>query len=421
MKKILFCIQWYPSYDSANTFCDEQIIKELVKDKDCEIHCLTYKRPQDKEYEVIDKVHVHRFKRGIFWSWYIDQIHNNRRYSNVAEKINRFFLRLKQFINIPLYPVYEPIKCLRFAYNAKRLNNKENFDIVISEFHGMDSLMAGYYLKNVDKSIKYIPLYWDSMAGGYLPKYLPDSFSRKRRIWLERKIASISDKILAIKYSRAIYDMLGIKLENSEKYIFLDIPRIDFSKALNYRSLDDDLKSVVENFAINIIFAGSLSKRTVSYVLSLFNDVDQNINFIMVCSKLYHSELSEYSKLYPSLTLKVLDYMPYDKLSQLFYASDILLNFGNDNPCLVPSKVYDYISYAKPIISICNIDNDTSKQVLNNYTNSLILDERDSTEHNIKKIKHFLNNLDKTIDISELEDLYTDATGKAYSDIIRFV
>lgn len=421
MKKILFCIQWYPPYDSANTYCDEQIIKELVKDKDCEIHCLTYKRPQDKLYEVINSVHVHRFKRGLFWSWYIDQIHNNKKYSKIAVKINRILLRLKQLIYIPIYPIYEPIQCLRFAYNARRLNNKEHFDIVISEFHGMDSLLAGYYLRSIDKSIKYIPIYWDSMTGGYLPKYLPESFSRKRRLCLERKISSISDKIFAIKYSRIIYDSLGINFEDREKYTFLDIPRIDFSKSSNPIPLDEDLRPVIEHSSVNIIFAGSLGKRTVSYILSLLNDADKKINLIMVCGKQYHYDLSEYSKSYQSLTLKILDYMPYHKLSQLLYASDIFLNLGNDNPYLVPSKVYDYISYAKPIISICNIDDDTSKQVLSNYPNSLIIDERDCREYNVKKIKQFFYHYDKIIDISKLKELYSDATGKAYSDIIRFV
>lgn len=419
MKKILFCIQWYPSYDSANTYCDEQIIKALQSDEKYEIHCLTYKRLQDNEYEVLEKVKIHRFKRSWFWTWYIDQTHNKKFFSSIAEKISRCFLRLKQIITIPLYPIYEPIQCIRFAYYARKLHKREKFDIVVSEFHGMDSLLAGLYLKIHNPSIKFVPIYWDSLAGGYLPKYLPEFYSRKRRIKLEHKISIYADKIIAIKYSRKIYDILNIKLTYIDKICFLDIPRVDLSKAIHPKPLDSDLKLIIEPSAINVIFAGSLGKRDVSYLFSLLNDLGREVNLIMLCNKLYHSELHMLSKRNPFITVKILEYLPYDKLSQLLCASNILLNLGNENPYLVPSKIYDYISYAKPIISICNIDDDTSKLVLSNYPAALIIDERESKAYNLNNLKQFLDVIDLEIDLKILEKSYFNATGKAYADILR--
>ena len=56
----------------------------------------------------------------------------------------------------------------------------------------------------------------------------------------------------------------------------------------------------------------------------------------------------------------------------------MLLNLGNKNASLTPSKIFEYMSYGKPIISTFCVDNDTSAAYLRRYSCALLLDERDA-------------------------------------------
>lgn len=58
-KKVLFLIQWYPSFRSANVNCDTNIMKELLKTGLYDIHCLSYKPINRPDYEYLDGFHVH--------------------------------------------------------------------------------------------------------------------------------------------------------------------------------------------------------------------------------------------------------------------------------------------------------------------------------------------------------------------------
>ena len=71
MKKILFTIQWYPSVMSANALCDQKIIKELLKNNDVDITCLTYKGTQQTRYEELDGIRVFRHRRSFWWDQYM--------------------------------------------------------------------------------------------------------------------------------------------------------------------------------------------------------------------------------------------------------------------------------------------------------------------------------------------------------------
>lgn len=422
MKKVLFCLQWYPSYDSANGFCDEEIIRALKREGGYDIHCLTYKTLTDKETEELDGVKVHRFKRGRFWTWYTDQAQNKKRYLKIAEWIYRFLLRIKEVITIPLYPVYEPIQCHRFASAARALDEKEHFDVVVAEFHGMDSLWAGYRLKRNRPSIKFVPLYWDSLAGGYPAKYLPEKFCLSRRVKLEKRIDRIADSIVALKSTKEVYGRIGMEDSLLSRIHFLSIPRVDVSKAKVERPLPEDLKDLIRPGFVNILFAGSPGKRSFDYLFGLLDGVGRamSVNLIIVCRELFHGELLKKGEKYNHFSLRVVNYMPYDSLSCLLSASDVLLNIGNESKFLVPSKIYDYVSYAKPVMSLYGIDEDTSKLMLLRYPAKLLIDEREDLQESIAMTASFFDGLvNYSIDPTFVESLYEDATGKAYVNVLN--
>ena len=116
-KKILFLIQWYPSFRSANVNCDTNVMKELLRTNKYEIYCLSYKPKTRPSYEYIDGFHIYRFKRSYWWT----KIQNLAEKQEIKQhkllfKFNRLLLRLRQLITIPIYPITEPLLCLHYYH-----------------------------------------------------------------------------------------------------------------------------------------------------------------------------------------------------------------------------------------------------------------------------------------------------------------
>ena len=92
----------------------------------------------------------------------------------------------------------------------------------------------------------------------------------------------------------------------------------------------------------------------------------------------------------------------------LIKSGEVLLNLGNANPNLVPSKIFEYMSMGKPIISTYCSDEDTSLVYLKNYPNVLLIDERNEDYFAVaEELKKFLLNCNLVkIDTDELEKIF---------------
>ncbi len=83
------------------------------------------------------------------------------------------------------------------------------------------------------------------------------------------------------------------------------------------------------------------------------NDVDINNYLVKNINLYFHGQVSR---------LEALEAMK---------KSDFLINIGNTTSYQLPSKVVEYLASQKPIINISSIDNDSSKRVLSNFSNTL--------------------------------------------------
>lgn len=71
----------------------------------------------------------------------------------------------------------------------------------------------------------------------------------------------------------------------------------------------------------------------------------------------------------PSLKIELLGYRNRTDTMRLIEESGILLNLGNFNKTLVPSKIFEYMSLCKLVISTVDIKEDSSREYLENYKN----------------------------------------------------
>ena len=225
MKKILFLMNSFPATFSANVLCDEKVIKALQEKSNVEIHCLCYKQhKRDAEYEIIQGVQVHRVTDRAMINHIKSLEDPNCKKSIAIRNYQRFKLRVKQVIFIPIYPFYEPIRWLKIAKRAKQLNKEELFDLIISEHNGLDTLISGLYLKKKFPELKWIPIFWDALAGGFMAKYLPKTYSSKRKKSLEKEILKCCDQAIMMESQKESAMERWIDTSFWSKIQFLNIP-----------------------------------------------------------------------------------------------------------------------------------------------------------------------------------------------------
>ncbi len=413
MKKILFTIQWYPPRRSANSLCDNRIIQELLKTEKYEIHCLSYKTKEMPNEEIINGINIHRFSPGWYFDFYINSRKNQSKFGNL---LNTFILRVKQILTVAIYPCYEPFLALKFARKAKKLQKKEKFDLVISEHNGFDTLFAGYELKKKNSDIKYIPIFWDALSGGFPAKYLPKRYGLYKKKKLENRILKISDKVIAMKSHEKLLTKLWKDTEDFKKITFLDIPYLVREDCISCSE-----RTFMNPEKITFVFAGSITRRNPQYLIELLSRLPlDNMEFWIICDSRSFDEYNYLLK--KNHFLKLHHYIPNQELSNVLLNADFLVNFGVNNPNAISAKIFEYMSYGKPIISTYYIDNEACLPYLKKYPLGLCIDERMTVEENVISLEKFIEkNLHKTVEFEGIKRMFPLNLPESYAKVIEGV
>lgn len=411
-KKILFTIQWYPSFRSANVLCDTNIIQSLLVTGRYEVHCLVYRLKDQKASEEMDGVVVHRFSRSWLWtkimSSYKDTNSINYRLWHI---VDRLLLRIKQFLTIPIYPIYTPFLVKRFENEAIKLHQNECFDMVISEHSGIDTLLAGYAIKRKYPKIKYLPILWDPIVGGDGAKYLPLKWRQHRLQRLERKILSFADLLVSMQSNESV-----IRLKERDylhKIVFLDIPRL-----VNHEIIKKEPHPYYVEGFINILYGGVIGTRSVRTFMEICNNTKiPNLNLIFLVSTPSNDLRSELSIFKGRSCLRT--YLPHEELLQLMIQCEFVLNIGNGNPRMVPSKIFEYMSYGKSIITTYFDENDASLTYLKDYDNCHAINLNADIWDETDRFKTFLLEKHKPVSGQMIRDRYKNCTPEKYVELIN--
>lgn len=389
MKKVLFIIQSYPSQRSANVLCDDKIMKEMLKTGDFEIHCMVYKFHGQSTYEEIDGLRIHRIKRNWWWDLYTYARNNETSKVNRGiVHLNRLYMRFRQLCLVPIYPDYEPLLAQLMAKAAIKLQAENNYDLIVAEHSGRDTLYAGAMVKKKFNGVKLVSILWDPLSGRIPAKYLPKKYAQYMINKDEEKLLKYSDCIVCLK-SNTKYQQLHSKNKPFYSRIhFLDIPGI----------IKPETSHVQDRFnipgKINIIYSGILQipDRDPSSIINLLNNSKfaEKINLMFFSAGTEAMQkAAEILKRFRGTSL-VHPYIPKKELNSVASNADIFLNLGGPNPVMVPSKIFEYMSLGKPIISTYTIDNDSSKEYLDLYPSALCLDLRKNHDELITHIDTFI-------------------------------
>ena len=73
--------------------------------------------------------------------------------------------------------------------------------------------------------------------------------------------------------------------------------------------------------------------------------------------------------------------------------ADVLLSIGNNLDCMIPCKIFEYMSTGKPILATYKRETDPSISYYTYYKKSLLLDEKMPIEKAVTKINIFLGSI----------------------------
>lgn len=415
MKKILFTIQWYgiPSHiaTSANALCDKNVIAELKKNKDYEIHVLSYGVSGFPLEENIDGVYVHRFKRGLLWDSYVRNRNNKSFSCRILNKVNRIFLRIKQIIFIPIFPNFGPVHTLHYEREAIKLHKKYNFDVVLSEFNGIDSVYAGLAIKKKFPQITYIPLCWDSISGGRLVRFLPQNLCLKLRRRAECKVMKWADAAIVMRSSQPFHNKYTSKYSYYNKFIFLDVPYFVVRK--------NTPKIKEHGNAIRMLFSGTMTDRSPKPLFEVLSLINRKFEFLFICHSEFHSMLLSYNGKYSNIDIRCLPYMSHEELSKYQEESDVLINFGVSNLNAVSGKIFDYMTTGKAIISTAKFENEACIPYLKKYPLAFVLYEYADKDSNVQMITEFLGRIENSIvDVNKIRGEFVENDPQTY---VRFI
>lgn len=393
MKKVLFIVHEYYPYGSAITNCLKPIIDEM-NNQEIMVSILTRRTHQElKKYEIIDNVEI--FRINDLFNIYNNKVNNSK---NRFEKLyNKIILKLVWIYRTKIKKENEGFLNIEKSIKlGKKILKNNNYDTIISCSYPFAMHKIAKELKN-EFNIKWVAYQFDPHTYNHT---LDNKIVSER---LEEEINTFKnvDKIFLPKENYEENLKTDLK-ELKEKYYPIDFALI---KKIDYKKLANNKKII---FTFTGTFYDDI--RTPYDMFNFFENInlDYELHLYYIAEKSMNDSILEYQKKFKKKLVLHFN-RPKEECDIALKNSDIIINIGNRIKNQTPSKIFEYISLGKPIVNFYNIDEDTSKKVLNKYP--LVLNiHKDFKTEDIKKFEEFcLANKNRLLTWKEIKERYKTA------------
>lgn len=339
---------------SANGYCIENIISSLCN-YDIKIDVVSFNSYAEK-YELNSKVHIYYVRNRVF------------------KKYNLFTKVVQGIINRIAAKFIDPDTNILYKKKAIRvlqeLCKKNQYDCIISSLGGRTAVQLGLYIKK-QTGVKWISVYMDPPVK-FNHIYQNDKPYYSKCLKQDEEILETCDKFF---FEENIYNkMISDRFAN--KFIKIGIPLI-------VKRQNCDIKKNVERIKIAYFGTLSINMRNPKYTIDFFSDFD----FIQL--DFYGDKATEnLVDKYKASNTRYCGNISHEQIGEYIAKYDYLLNIGNVNFVQIPSKIYDYMTYRKPIINIVKIGDPTIKTIKDyKYGISLIENDKRNRIRFMKFIK----------------------------------
>ncbi len=348
MKKVLFILYEYYPYGSAITNCLKAIIEDMLAKK-IEVSVVTRRNYASlKKHEFLNGVEVYRIND--YFNIYTNKI------NSCSSKFKGIFYRIIRKIIYNYRKILKKDGFMDYSKSCKLANKivKNGYDVIISCSYPM---MMHKIANNVKKNnnIKWISYQFDPHSFNYTL----DQNLIEERIKEEINFFSICDGIFLpyVNY----YENINSKLSAlKDKYYPFEFALI------NKNNVENNFKGDKIRFVFTGTFYDNI--RIPDYMLDFFKNVKFDYELILcyICENNIKNKLLKYKNEFGD-KLILNEKLSKSECDEFLKSANIIVNVGNEIINQVPSKVYEYISYGKPIVNFYSNIDDTSKKILDKY------------------------------------------------------
>lgn len=290
------------------------------------------------------------------------------------------------------------------AYRTLKHINKnfEHIDVVVSFNNPIEAhLVAIRYNKHF--GCPFIAYMFDSIPskGNLLNIFV----TKKRLIKVEKQIISKSEKCMV---TEELYAEMKQRLDRT----LLDSKIIETKYCLNQLILSKQKQNDSVLQLSKCLYYGSLYKdiRNPEYMLRFFDGVEHLSLKMYVtgnCDELI-KKANHYGK-----SIELFATVPFVDIVDNAIDSDILINIENNGTCSKPSKLFELISFGKPVLSFCK-----GERGFDYYGQVCNVNENKPVVENIRIVNSFLHNFKKTFTKDFLEKMYPERIELNYQTIL---
>lgn len=429
MKKVLFISSEYFPKPSPNGMCIEKIMRRCQERGYSVVYLGATFYADLPKHENINGIDVYRVKR----SFSNMAIRNWQNYPTIfafpIRWVAQSYYFLKRLLLLKKWPLDDLSLVQRFLNQILELHKQYNFDAVLVTYNPLSAMVAVNKFHNKFKNIPCVYCYLDALSAGNAVQTneqrfrllrLNRMFFKMAKRW-EIIFSKHAKRIIAIESTRSHYEKCFSDSALLNKIVYLGVPVLE--RKIHLASEPDSSSlSYFTPGKKHILFVGSMYVlRDPTYIIDVAKCLRRDdIEFIFIglfaernkkILKVAKEEMPALFKTYPAISRSCLE--KYMQTAHFF------LNIEDNVKSLCASKIFEYISYGKPIISNAFSFDDPTVEILKKYENSVLLYNSDDVQRSAEKLNRFIDtNLCKVVDFDVSKDKFYRSTPDAYVDVL---
>lgn len=390
-----FLLGSYAPETDANVTCCMNVIEHLKKEGH-EVVCVCGTLEKNR-IDCIDDVDIYRVH------------HNSYDYAlkSAKSKWKMAVLRISHFLHsvcvLPFFPNTEIGYSIKLYRELKRVGKEKQIDCVIGVFRPFATVQAAIWYGKKYKC-KTVGYYLDVLKGADIPTGAPNKIYHQYCDFKEKRVFEKLDTILMAENGKEIYSQASFRNVH-DKIRYVNFPTL---------LIKEMCETVTKGLCV---YAGTTyhSFRNPKFMINVFLRLAEkysDIKLHMYGKSECVNELKNYEKqsegafvYYGQVEKKVAD--------DAIWHAEYLINIGNGESVLVPSKIFELVGYKKPIIHFAKSRKDSSLPYLLRHPEACIVFEEDGIESAVISITDFFKKERILISDADLRQEFYAATPDA--------
>ncbi len=402
--RLLIILKDYPPNSSPNGYLTKMLVDELqLQHDDIDVDIITARinayLPATEHTG--DSVTVYRLLTRR--ERYLNIIYRYQNTSNILLKnLLRLYLHFtRDYVERHNRDIYRHIPASDVYKLAKKLHKEKPYDAVLSVSYPFEAHYPAAMFKRKFKDVHWSLCLMEPHADNTAVFGSEKNKKIREAIRQENKMFSYADSIITSEpiIKHAVY---------SEINKYKDKLYTIYGKNLYNRTAENKTS---QDGRLHVVFSGHcIPTRDPRYIMRMWQYIDDNI-VLHVYAGGEPDILNDIKKIASERENIVFHgYVPFSELEEAHGMADAFVNMGWFVNNMIPSKIFDYMSFGKPIVNLYSIEGDTSNAFLKLYPSSLCLKVREEDiKLNAEKITEFiLQNKHKQMSYEEIRESLGD-------------